>query len=289
MSQAKANQHNLNKMINESEDDQPDSQGSNIETGDKRFRKDKGKQLHSRTQILDMHMDKSRRKSSAGARTKDMTFSGVINMASEFEIRPDTIEVHFKDLTLTLKGKNKHLLRCVTGTLSPGRVSAVMGPSGLERQHFLSALTGKAAAGCTTTGSILINGKSDSIQSYKKVIGYVPQDDIIAWKFDSGGNLWFSARLDCLLIWQNQKVLVVERVIESLGLQQVRFSCGDSGEASSSSQLLLRALRREALEGVVICMVVHQPSTTRQPSSSGSEASSAGDSSAHGGSLAALV
>lgn len=32
-----------------------------------------------------------------------------------------------------------------------------------------------------------------------------------------------------------------------------------SGLDSSSSQLLLRALRREALEGVNICMVVHQP------------------------------
>lgn len=89
------------------------------------------------------------------------------------------------------------------------------------------------------------------------------------------------------------KVLIVERVIESLGLQEVRNSVvgtvekrgisggqrkrvnvglemvmepsllildePTSGLDSSSSQLLLRALRREALEGVNICMVVHQP------------------------------
>lgn len=89
------------------------------------------------------------------------------------------------------------------------------------------------------------------------------------------------------------KVLVVERVIESLGLQAVRDSLvgtvekrgisggqrkrvnvglemvmepsllildePTSGLDSSSSQLLLRALRREAMEGVNICMVVHQP------------------------------
>ncbi|KAK8546306.1 hypothetical protein V6N12_027097 [Hibiscus sabdariffa] len=92
------------------------------------------------------------------------------------------------------------------------------------------------------------------------------------------------------------KVLVIERVIESLGLQAVRDSLvgtvekrGISGGQkkrvnvglemvmepsllildepttgldSSSSQLLLRALRREALEGVNICMVLHQPSST---------------------------
>lgn len=89
------------------------------------------------------------------------------------------------------------------------------------------------------------------------------------------------------------KVLIVERVIEFLGLQTVRNSLvgtvekrgisggqrkrvnvglemviepsillldePTSGLDSSSSQLLLRALRREALEGVTICMVVHQP------------------------------
>lgn len=90
-----------------------------------------------------------------------------------------------------------------------------------------------------------------------------------------------------------EKVLVVERVIESLGLQHIRDSLvgtvekrgisggqrkrvnvglemvmepsllildePTSGLDSSSSQLLLKALRREALEGVNICMVLHQP------------------------------
>lgn len=89
------------------------------------------------------------------------------------------------------------------------------------------------------------------------------------------------------------KVLVVERVIEALGLGAVRDSLvgtvekrGISGGQrkrvnvglemvmepsllildepttgldSASSQLLLKALRREAREGVNICMVLHQP------------------------------
>lgn len=89
------------------------------------------------------------------------------------------------------------------------------------------------------------------------------------------------------------KVLTVERVIDSLDLQGVRSSLvgtvekrgisggqrkrvnvgiemvmepsllildePTSGLDSSSSQLLLRALRHEALEGVNVCAVVHQP------------------------------
>ncbi|KAE8684826.1 ABC transporter G family member 28 [Hibiscus syriacus] len=195
---------------------------------------------------------------------------------SNIRTRP-MIEIHFKDLTLTLKKNNKHLLRCVTGKLSPGRVSAVMGPSGAGKTTFLSALTGKTAAGCAVTGQILVNGKNEPIQAYRKIIGYVPQDDIVHGNLTVEENLRFSAR-----------------VIESLGLQPVRDSLvgtvekrGISGGQrkrvnvglemvmepsllildepttgldSSSSQLLLRALRREALEGVNICMVLHQPS-----------------------------
>lgn len=90
-----------------------------------------------------------------------------------------------------------------------------------------------------------------------------------------------------------EKVLVVERVIVSLGLSNVRGSIvgtvekrgisggqrkrvnvglemvmepsllildePTSGLDSSSSSLLLKALRREAAEGVNVSMVVHQP------------------------------
>lgn len=90
-----------------------------------------------------------------------------------------------------------------------------------------------------------------------------------------------------------EKVLVVERVIVSLGLQNVRGSLvgtvekrgisggqrkrvnvglemvmepsllildePTSGLDSASSNLLLKALRREAAEGVNVSMVVHQP------------------------------
>ena len=115
-------------------------------------------------------------------------------MATEGDVRTRSmIEVAFKDLTLTLKGKRKHIMRCVTGKLMPGRVSAVMGPSGAGKTTFLSALAGKAR-GCTMTGSILINGKPESIHCYQKIIGYVPQDDIVHGNLTVEENLRFSAR-----------------------------------------------------------------------------------------------
>ncbi|KAF8021578.1 hypothetical protein BT93_G1892 [Corymbia citriodora subsp. variegata] len=255
----------------------------------------KVKNMHTHTQIFNYAYSQLEKERAKEQQNKDLTFSGVISMATNSEIskRP-LIEVTFKDLTLTLKGKKKHLLRCVTGKLRPGRIAAVMGPSGAGKTSFLSALAGKAI-GCSTTGVILINGKKESIHSYKKITGFVPQDDIVHGNLTVEENLWFSAK--CRLpakMPKADKVLVVERVIESLGLQPVRDSLvgtvekrgvsggqrkrvnvglemvmepsllildePTSGLDSASSQLLLRALRHEALEGVNICMVVHQPS-----------------------------
>ncbi|XP_068639748.1 ABC transporter G family member 28-like isoform X1 [Aristolochia californica] len=288
---------NLTKMMHQLEEDPYSNEGFNLEIGDKTINKKmpKGKNMHTRSQIFKYAYGQLEKEKAQQEQNKNLTFSGVISMATDTEVRTrPIIEVAFKDLTLTLKGKNKHLLRCVTGKIMPGRVSAVMGPSGAGKTTFLTALAGKAT-GCTVTGSVLINGKPESIHSYKRIIGFVPQDDIVHGNLTVEENLWFSAR--CRLsadMSKPDKVLVVERVIESLGLQPVRDSLvgtvekrgisggqrkrvnvglemvmepsllildePTSGLDSSSSQLLLRALRREALEGVNVCMVVHQPS-----------------------------
>ncbi|XP_020538221.1 putative white-brown complex homolog protein 30 isoform X2 [Jatropha curcas] len=288
---------NLTKMMRAIEDDPNSQEGFNLETGDKNVKKNmpKGKKLHSHSQIFKYAYGQLEKERAMQEQQKNLTFSGVISMATEVDIKTrPVIEVAFKDLTLTLKGKKKHLLRCVTGKIMPGRVSAVMGPSGAGKTTFLSALAGKVT-GCTVTGLILINGKNESIHSYKKIIGFVPQDDIVHGNLTVEENLRFSAR--CRLsadMPKADKVLVIERVIESLGLQAIRDSLvgtvekrgisggqrkrvnvglemvmepsllildePTSGLDSASSMLLLRALRREALEGVNISMVVHQPS-----------------------------
>ncbi|OIW08542.1 hypothetical protein TanjilG_03218 [Lupinus angustifolius] len=291
----KKDKNDLSKIINEIEENPDSQEGFNVQIGDKNAKKaPRGKALHTQSQMFRYAYGQIEKEKALQEQNKNLTFSGVISMASDIDIRKrPTIEVAFKDLTLTLKGKNKHLLRSVTGKLYPGRVSAVMGPSGAGKTTFLSALTGKAT-GCHTTGQVLVNDQESSITSYKKIIGFVPQDDIVHGNLTVEENLWFSAR--CRLsadLPKEEKVLVVERVIEALGLQAIRDSLvgtvekrgisggqrkrvnvglemvmepsllildePTSGLDSSSSQLLLRALRREALEGVNICMVLHQP------------------------------
>lgn len=285
----------LMKTLRDIENDPDHFEGLNFDTSENRMNLPKGKHISTDSQIFKYAYAQIEKEKAQQQEYQDLTFSGVVKMATENRIqkRP-LIEISFKDLTLTLKAKKKHLLRCVTGKIRPGRITSVMGPSGAGKTTLLSAIAGKAI-GCNVTGSILINGKHESIHSYKKIIGFVPQDDIVHGNLTVEENLWFSAK--CRLsvdLLKPDRVLVLERVIESLGLQTVRNSLvgtvekrgisggqrkrvnvglemvmepslllldePTSGLDSASSQQLLRALRREALEGVNICMVVHQPS-----------------------------
>ncbi|GER28847.1 ABC transporter G family member [Striga asiatica] len=264
----------------------------------KKIHKEKEKEIHTHSQIFKYaYSQLEREKAEQQQQNKNLTFSGVISMATKSDTRKrPLIEIDFKDVSVTLKGKHKRLMRAVTGKIKPRRITAIMGPSGAGKTTFLSALAGKTV-GCTVSGTILINGKGVSIHSYRKIVGFVPQDDIVHGNLTVEENLWFSAR--CRLsadLSKADKVLTVERVIDSLGLQGIRGSLvgtvekrgisggqrkrvnvgielvmepsllfldePTSGLDSSSSQLLLRALRREALVGVNVCMVVHQPSYT---------------------------
>ncbi|KAJ7563432.1 hypothetical protein O6H91_03G109900 [Diphasiastrum complanatum] len=204
------------------------------------------------------------------------------------------IELVFEDLTMTLKKSRKKILCNVTGKLSPGNITAIMGPSGAGKTTFLNAVAGKTTQS-HTSGRVYINGKEGSIQSYRKIIGFVPQDDIVHGSLTVEENLWFSAKYRLPVdMPKRERVLVVERIIATLGLGPIRDSLvgtiekrgisggqrkrvnvalemvmepsllildePTSGLDSTSSRLVLQALRREAAVGVNVVVVLHQPS-----------------------------
>ncbi|XP_020701146.1 putative white-brown complex homolog protein 30, partial [Dendrobium catenatum] len=189
-------QINVSEMVNSIED-YPESSGSfHVQIGETNIEKNmpKGKQMHTRSQIFKYVYAQIEKEKAMQRQTNNLTFSGVVALATDNKIRTrPVIEVAFKNLTLTLKGSKKQLLKSITGKLMPGRVAAVMGPSGAGKTTFLNALAGKTT-GCDVSGSVLINDKAESIRSYKKIIGFVPQDDIVHGNLTVEENLWFSAR-----------------------------------------------------------------------------------------------
>lgn len=99
-------QVNLTKMVQDIQENPDSHDGFQLEIGDKNLNKQKAKQLHTRSQIFKYAYGQIEKEKALQEQNKDLTFSGVISMASEIELRSRfPIEVSFKDLTLTLKGK----------------------------------------------------------------------------------------------------------------------------------------------------------------------------------------
>ncbi|EFJ20608.1 hypothetical protein SELMODRAFT_443919 [Selaginella moellendorffii] len=225
----------------------------------------------------------------------DFIKESTANMVADGGRKRPLIELRFENLTMVLKKTGKRILSNVTGKLTPGDITAIMGPSGAGKTTFLNAVAGKAASECNTTGHMYINGKQGSIRSYRKIIGFVPQDDIVHGSLTVEENLVFSSKYRLSVdLPKRERVLLVERIISSLGLgpirdslvgtvekrgisggQRKRVNVGlemvmepsllildepTSGLDSTSSRLVVQALRREAMLGVNVVVVLHQPS-----------------------------
>ncbi|ORZ27565.1 hypothetical protein BCR44DRAFT_1398013 [Catenaria anguillulae PL171] len=84
-------------------------------------------------------------------------------------------DIEFTDIGRVLPN-GKAIMQRVSGKLSAGRSCAIMGPSGAGKSTLFSLLTGKAPR---TSGEVKISGKVNELSKYAKLVGYVPQEDIM--------------------------------------------------------------------------------------------------------------
>uniref|UniRef100_A0A6B2KXT8 ABC transporter domain-containing protein n=1 Tax=Arcella intermedia TaxID=1963864 RepID=A0A6B2KXT8_9EUKA len=99
-----------------------------------------------------------------------------------------------------------------------------MGPSGCGKTSMLSVLSGRASYG-KTTGYVKINGKRSNISKFKKIVGFVPQEDIMIRVLTVEEILEYSAytRVSSS-ISNNDLVSHIEEVIQLLSLDKIRDS-----------------------------------------------------------------
>ncbi|KAL9658612.1 hypothetical protein ABK040_006149 [Willaertia magna] len=100
-------------------------------------------------------------------------------------------EIKFTNLSLK-KFDSTPILKSITGVIPPGRVTAVMGGSGSGKTSFITALCQRAYYGMQE-GEITINGQTIHSESMKRLIAYVPQDDIMLPNLTIEETLYFNA------------------------------------------------------------------------------------------------
>ncbi|RHZ83218.1 hypothetical protein Glove_99g58 [Diversispora epigaea] len=129
-----------------------------------------------------------------------------------------TFDIEFEDLGLVLPS-GIEVMKGVSGSLKHGRTCAIMGPSGAGKTTLVSLLTGKVRK---TNGRIKVNGISRPLSNYRKLIGFVPQEDIMLRELTIREILVHSAlmRLPTEMPREEKKRKVVE-VIKFLELSHV--------------------------------------------------------------------
>ncbi|KAI8614740.1 hypothetical protein BC830DRAFT_1257030 [Chytriomyces sp. MP71] len=132
-----------------------------------------------------------------------------------------SMNYEFENLGLRLPD-GKDILQGVSGTIKAGRMTAIMGPSGAGKTTFMNVLMGKATR---TSGSLKINDTIAEMQEYRKIIGYVPQDDVMIEELTVRENIRYSARTRLPNSWPNSDVdSHVDAILTALNLNHVAHS-----------------------------------------------------------------
>lgn len=96
------------------------------------------------------------------------------------------MSLSWQNINITVPNKNKNIkdpyidiIKQSSGSIKPGEILAIMGPSGGGKTTLLNALAGRIPPGSYTQGEILYNNKPRDKDDWIKRIGFVDQDDVV--------------------------------------------------------------------------------------------------------------
>ncbi|MDR1225532.1 MAG: ATP-binding cassette domain-containing protein [Prevotellaceae bacterium] len=175
-----------------------------------------------------------------------------------------------------------------------GELIAIMGGSGVGKSTLLSLLSGQLKL---RTGQITINGHDihAAKDSIERVVGYVPQDDMLIEELTVYENLRYNAQL-CFKDYTEQQIKEeVDKAVEQFDLLEAKdlkvgnplnkFISGGqrkrlniamellrrpsvlfvdeptSGLSSIDSEKVMLLLKRQSLRGKIVVVNIHQPSS----------------------------
>ncbi|KAJ3126574.1 hypothetical protein HK098_007403 [Nowakowskiella sp. JEL0407] len=126
--------------------------------------------------------------------------------------------ISFEGLGLKLPN-GMEIMKGVSGSFKSGRIAAIMGPSGAGKTTLVTVLMGKQKR---TKGKVWVNNNEEELFKYKKLIGYVPQEDVMLRELTVYNILFHSAKMRLPADFTTDKIQKkVASVIKFLGLSGV--------------------------------------------------------------------
>lgn len=141
--------------------------------------------------------------------------------------------LHFSGVSYTLG--NRKILDGISGRVKSGQVMAIMGASGAGKSTFLDILARKNKRG-SITGTTLVNGREVSDNEFRKVVGYVDQEDTLMPTLTAYETVLYSAllRLPREMSYEAKKYRTLE-TMQELGILGIKdMTIGSSGHRSIS-------------------------------------------------------
>eukprot|EP00026_Physarum_polycephalum_P002149 Phypoly_transcript_02154.p1 GENE.Phypoly_transcript_02154~~Phypoly_transcript_02154.p1 ORF type:complete len:902 (+),score=77.77 Phypoly_transcript_02154:193-2898(+) len=149
-------------------------------------------------------------------------------MRGDHEYNPppyNTITLSYQNITCALEtksGPNRIILHHVSGTIQPGHITAIMGASGAGKTTFLDILAGRKNTG-VVGGEVLLNGHPRNKRTFKRLAGYVMQDDVFMGTLTVREYLTYIALLRLpAKMPKDQKMRRVDESLQELNIFHIR-------------------------------------------------------------------
>lgn len=217
-------------------------------------------------------------------------YSNLIAVFNKNELQ-EKVSLTGKDVDFTFPNSHNGI-RNFSFQLQSGQLVAIMGGSGVGKSTLLGLMNGNIQP---DQGSVTINGHPLTDPEARRLIGFVPQDDLLIEELTVYQNLWFTARLcfDKISEWEiEKKVNTVLRELDLLeikmlevgspirktisGGQRKRLNIAlelirepailyldepTSDLSSSDSEKVITLLKEQTHKGRLVVINIHQPSS----------------------------
>jgi ABC-type multidrug transport system ATPase subunit len=139
-------------------------------------------------------------------------------------------DLQFSNISYTIPS-GKTVLSDVSGTIKSGQLMAIMGPSGAGKSTLLDILARRQKRG-VIQGTTLVNGRAVTDSKFKRVVGFVDQEDVLMSTLTVYETVLYSAllRLPREMSLEAKKFRTLETMHE-LGILGIKDSrIGDAGK-----------------------------------------------------------